>query len=61
MRKGLIEWYHEALTHSGITRMEESVLCDFTWPNCTKDIAEFVKTCTTCQKKQKYEEKKSAH
>ena len=27
IRHNLIEWYHEALMHPGIKRMEESVLC----------------------------------
>ena len=50
IRHNLIEWYHEALMHPGIKRMEESILRYFTWPGCTKDISEFVKTCNICQK-----------
>ena len=50
IRQKLIRWYHEALLHPGITRMEESVLRYFTWPGCTKEIAEFIKKCDVCQK-----------
>ena len=50
IRQNIVGWYHEALMHPGIKRMEESVLRYFTWPGCTKEIAEFVKNVTFVKK-----------
>ena len=50
IRHDLINWYHEALMHPGIRRMEEIVLRYFTWPGCMKEITIYVKKCHVCQK-----------
>ena len=51
LRKELIAWYHEQLMHPGALRMGESIRKNFTWPNMTKDINDYVAQCDTCQRR----------
>ena len=45
-----MDWYHEALMHPGQACTEESTPGHFTWPEGTRDIERFAKSCMMCQK-----------
>jgi hypothetical protein len=38
LRKRIVRWYHTYLQHPGITRMEETLIQNLTWPNLIKDV-----------------------
>jgi len=44
-----MNWYHDALIHPGQTRMKESVLEYYVWPNATNEMYEFIDLCNGCQ------------
>ena len=48
-RAELLEWYHENLIHPGIDKMANTIGIRFAWPGMTKDIKNYVNTCTICQ------------
>jgi hypothetical protein len=44
-----IAWYHEVLSHPGITCLYNTITANFHCPLLAKSIEEYVKTCHTCQ------------
>ena len=51
LKRGVISLYHDSITagHPGISNTMWAIAKDFWWPAMKKDIAEYVKGCTTCQ------------
>ena len=49
LRQRMLEWYHDALIHPGINRMEKTIQMHFTWPKLHNDVEKFCKQCRTCQ------------
>lgn len=49
LQKRIMEWYHIMLMHPGVTRTEQTIQQNFTWPNLHKDVERLVKTCPICQ------------
>jgi hypothetical protein len=49
LRDETIAWYHEFLSHPGITRLLGTIKANFYCPLLTKKIEEYVKSCHTCQ------------
>lgn len=45
----LNHWYHEFLSHPGITQMEQALQQHSTWEGLLRDIGVFVRTCTVFQ------------
>lgn len=52
---------HESTSgHLGVLKTKDRLVRHFFWPNCYKDIEEFVKTCDPCQRVGKTTDKKKA-
>ncbi|GFT33672.1 retrovirus-related Pol polyprotein from transposon 17.6 [Trichonephila clavipes] len=52
---------HEGTSaHLGITKSKEKLKRYFYWPNCYRDMEQFVKTCDQCQRAGKPNDKKKA-
>ena len=49
LQQRILEWYHQFLVHPGKTRMEATIRSNFTWPNLTKQVEQYCKTCHQCQ------------
>jgi len=49
LQSRMIEWYHEQILHSGVSRLIESMKQHFHWKTMAKDITNFTKTCKECQ------------
>ena len=45
----IIAWYHEFLSHPGITRLVGTIKANFYCPFLSKKIEDYVKICHTCQ------------
>ena len=54
-RSRLLKLAHDSVFagHLGIATTKKNLLSEFTWPNVTKDITSYVKSCHICQKKSK--------
>uniref|UniRef100_A0A8C1V5B8 Gypsy retrotransposon integrase-like protein 1 n=1 Tax=Cyprinus carpio TaxID=7962 RepID=A0A8C1V5B8_CYPCA len=50
LRQRIMQWVHTSLSsgHPGIQRTEELVRNSFWWPNLTKDVSLYVKSCSMC-------------
>ncbi|KAG8174921.1 hypothetical protein JTE90_020200 [Oedothorax gibbosus] len=46
--------------HLGATKTKDTLFKTFYWPNCYKDVDNFVKTCDVCQRAGKSQDKKKA-
>jgi hypothetical protein len=46
----LVQWYHQSLSHAGITKMVATIRRHFVHPELRKKVEEIVKTCDACQK-----------
>lgn len=48
----VLETYHRSLLggHTGVERMKNTIRRYFQWPNMTKDIRNFIKNCSVCEK-----------
>ena len=48
----IIKEYHESAVggHQGAHKLYERIRADFFWPNMTKEIANFTRTCPSCQR-----------
>ena len=51
LKRGVISLYHNSIMarHPGISNTTWAIAKDFWWPAMKKDVAEYVKGCTTCQ------------
>ena len=49
LRDDTIPWYHEFLSHPGITRLLATIKTNFYCPHLSKYVEAFVKSCHTCQ------------
>ena len=47
--KTLLENMHDQSGHPGINRTVREITAHYYWPNCRKDIKEYVRSCKTCQ------------
>jgi len=45
----ILAWYHQYLSHPGMTRLEATLRAIYMWPNMRKDVERFVRTCRKCQ------------
>ena len=45
-----IEWYHEMLGHSGMTRLARTLKTNFYFPNLDARVNNYVSTCDSCQR-----------
>ena len=46
----LVAWYHENLSHTGITKLQLMMAQHFSFPNLKKMTKDFVTSCDTCQR-----------
>jgi Integrase zinc binding domain len=46
----IVEWYHEILCHTIMTRTEEKTRHHFLWLNLRKDDQTICETCDVCQR-----------
>ncbi|GBN95052.1 Retrovirus-related Pol polyprotein from transposon 17.6 [Araneus ventricosus] len=61
LREQIKTMCHEGTSgHLGVLKTKDRLLRHFFWPNCYKDIEEFVKTCDPCQRVGKTTDKKKA-
>ena len=45
-----LQWYHYYLQHTGISRLEETLIAVMYWPGLRANIRQYVKSCERCQK-----------
>ena len=50
LRQKLIEWFHDLLRYSGTDGLYYTIAQHFYWKGIKKQLAEFTKTCSECQK-----------
>lgn len=52
-RKKIIQEYHDSVAggHQGVRKLHAKIRESFYWPRMGKQIADFVRTCDTCQRK----------
>lgn len=50
LQQHMLEFYHNNLTHPGITWMHKKMEAMIIWNGLKKDVIDFVKHCKTCQK-----------
>ncbi|CAL1290941.1 unnamed protein product [Larinioides sclopetarius] len=61
LREQIKTMCHEGTSgHLGVLKTKDRLLRHFFWPNCYRDIEEFVKTCDPCQRVGKTTDKKKA-
>lgn len=51
MRQKIISYYHDSkfAAHKGIEETIRRIKLKYIWPNLTKDVKEYIKTCDVCQ------------
>jgi len=49
LQKPLVKWYHEFLSHPGITRLESTIRQQFTFQGLSAKVHQLVQTCEHCQ------------
>jgi hypothetical protein len=49
IRKSVIGWYHDYLCHPGATCTKATIWGSMTWPELTRNMQIFCKTCKLCQ------------
>lgn len=50
LKERVMDWYHYALVHPGVKRMEESIRLMYTWKGLRKDVKECCRPCDKCQR-----------
>lgn len=49
LQKRIVAWYHDYLGHPGSTRLEKTIAQTMHWPDLSKDVRKYVKSCHKCQ------------
>jgi Integrase zinc binding domain len=50
LRKPILSWYHTALQHPGIQRMERTIRSHLVWPGLSSGVEKHIKSCHQCQR-----------
>jgi len=50
LQERVMDWYHYALVHPGVKRMEESIRLMYTWPGLRDAVKKYCRPCDQCQR-----------